>query len=96
MDLVILNRSQMTRMTLEPAPPLHRQDDVRTSTSDLMLTMMSPLFPRLVVQTTPAEVPEGTTQDERKWVINLPTLRKPTRAKWRALPLAFSGKITRV
>ncbi|GBO02792.1 hypothetical protein AVEN_171990-1 [Araneus ventricosus] len=26
---------------------------------------MSPLFPRLVVQTAPAEVPEGTPQDER-------------------------------
>ncbi|GBM19470.1 hypothetical protein AVEN_259371-1 [Araneus ventricosus] len=55
---------------------------------------MSPLFPRLVVQTTPVEVPEGTTQDERKWVINLTTLRKPARAQWRAVALAFSGKTT--
>ncbi|GBN36523.1 hypothetical protein AVEN_92942-1 [Araneus ventricosus] len=41
-------------------------------------------------------VPKGTTQDERKWATNLPTLRKPTRAQWQAVPLVFSGKTTRV
>ncbi|GBO25476.1 hypothetical protein AVEN_269385-1, partial [Araneus ventricosus] len=39
---------------------------------------MSRLFPTTAGPATPAEVPEGTTQQERKWVIKMPTLRKPT------------------
>ncbi|GBM67372.1 hypothetical protein AVEN_169602-1 [Araneus ventricosus] len=46
--------------------------------------VISPLFPH-DGPATPAEVPEGTTQDERKWVINLPTLLKPTSAQWSAV-----------
>ncbi|GBO14802.1 hypothetical protein AVEN_67762-1 [Araneus ventricosus] len=41
--------------------------------------VMSPLFPTTAILAIPAEDPEGTTQDERKWVINLPTLQKTTR-----------------
>ncbi|GBM97349.1 hypothetical protein AVEN_27468-1 [Araneus ventricosus] len=33
--------------------------------------------------------PEGTTKDERKWVINLPTLLKPTRAQSKAVSFSF-------
>ncbi|GBM59634.1 hypothetical protein AVEN_60376-1 [Araneus ventricosus] len=58
-------------------------------------SVMSPLFPTTAGQTTSAEVPEATTQDEHKWVINLPTSRKPTWAQRSAVSLTDHTRVSR-
>ncbi|GBM80801.1 hypothetical protein AVEN_144530-1 [Araneus ventricosus] len=58
-------------------------------------TVMSLLFPTRARPATPTEVPEGTTQEERKWVIKLPTLRKPTGAHRSAVSLTDNPRVSR-
>ncbi|GBM87941.1 hypothetical protein AVEN_81783-1 [Araneus ventricosus] len=59
-----------------------------TRTIGTMDTVISPLFRTTAEPATQAEVTEGTTQEERKWVIKLPTLRKPTRVQLCAVSFA--------